>query len=184
MARELASAFATKRYLHLIGGRLEGSDAAFGVVNPATGEVFAQAPDASRAQFEQAVHAARQAYVGWRHRRFEERRGMLARLADAMEARMEEMATLLTLEQGKPIAAARAEIERGIGIIRHVITIVIEPEVLRSDAGGRVEVRYKSLGVVGGIAPWNVPSSLPRPSLHRPCTPAIRWCSSHRRTPR
>jgi acyl-CoA reductase-like NAD-dependent aldehyde dehydrogenase len=165
MTRELASAFAKRSYFHLIGGRLEGSDAAFGVVNPATGEVFAQSPDASRAQFEQAVNAARQAYVGWSRMSFEERRGMLGRLADAMEARLEEMATLLTLEQGKPIAAARAEIERGIGIIRHLITIAIEPEVLRNDAGGRVELRYKSLGVVGGIAPWNVPIVLAAPKL-------------------
>lgn len=40
------------------------------------------------------------------------------------------MATLQTLEQGKPIAATRAEVERGIGIIRHLISIIIEPEVL------------------------------------------------------
>jgi acyl-CoA reductase-like NAD-dependent aldehyde dehydrogenase len=165
MTRELASAFAKRSYFHLIGGRLEGSDAAFGVVNPAIGKVFAQCPDASRAQFDQAVNAARQAHVGWNRMSFEERRGMLARVADAMEARLEEMATLLTLEQGKPIAAARAEIERGISIIRQLITIAIEPEVLRNDAGGRVELRYKSLGVVGGIAPWNVPIVLAAPKL-------------------
>ena len=154
-----------ERFLHLIDGRLETGEASFDVLNPSTGLVLARCPDASRAQFERAVAAARRAFPAWSKTTFEERRDCLARFADAMQSRLEELVRLLTLEQGKPLAAARAEIERGIGIIRHLITIRIEPEVLRSDVTGRVELRYKPLGVVGGIAPWNVPIVLAAPKI-------------------
>jgi acyl-CoA reductase-like NAD-dependent aldehyde dehydrogenase len=155
----------TRTFCHLIDGTLETSASTFNVINPATGRAFAQSPDASRAQFEAAVAAARRAYASWSRTSFEERRDRLNRFADAIEQRVEPLARILTLEQGKPLAKARIEITRAVGIIRHLVTIAIEPEILRDDATGRVELRHKPLGVVGGIAPWNVPIVLAAPKI-------------------
>ncbi|MFZ6649336.1 aldehyde dehydrogenase family protein [Undibacterium sp. TJN25] len=159
------AALQDKQFRHLIDGGLQDSTDSFDVINPATGEVFARSPDASRSQFEEAVTAARRAFVGWSKAGFSERRHQLERLADAMQQRQEELATMLTLEQGKPLAAARAEIARAIGIIRQLVKIEIKPEILREDAAGRAELHYKPLGVVGGITPWNVPIVLAAPKI-------------------
>jgi acyl-CoA reductase-like NAD-dependent aldehyde dehydrogenase len=152
-------------FAHLIDGALETSERSFEVINPSTGTMLTTCPDASREQFERAVGAARRAFLSWRKTSFDERRDCLSRFADAMQSRLDELVATLTLEQGKPLAAARAEIERAIGIVRHLITIEIKPEVMRNDASGRVELRYKPLGVVGGIAPWNVPIVLGAPKI-------------------
>ncbi|WP_394778932.1 aldehyde dehydrogenase family protein [Undibacterium sp.] len=160
-----AAALQGRKFRHLINGSLQDSPAFFDVVNPATGEPFATSPDASRAQFEEAVAAARNAFGGWSKAGFGERRSRLQHLADAMQQRQEELATLLTLEQGKPLAAARAEITRAISIIRQLVMIEVNPEILRQDASGRAELHYKPLGVVGGIAPWNVPIVLAAPKI-------------------
>jgi acyl-CoA reductase-like NAD-dependent aldehyde dehydrogenase len=152
-------------FSHLIDGRLETSESFFEVINPATATLLAHAPDAARAQFEHAVDAARRAFRSWSRTSFEERRAYLSRFADAIEGRLPELMKILTLEQGKPLAAAKAEIERGIDIIRRLITIEINPEVLRQDGTGRVELRQKPLGVVGAIAPWNVPIVLAAPKI-------------------
>ena len=101
----------------------------------------------------------------WSDSSFEDRRRHLNLLADAMHEKCEELATMLTMEQGKPLAAARNEIQLGIGIIRQLINLTIESEVMRDDARGRVELRYKPMGVVGGIAPWNVPIVLAAPKI-------------------
>lgn len=152
-----SSSISNRSFAHLIDGELQQSDETFVVINPATGKDLSSCPNASRSQFEAAVAAARRAFVSWGKTSFDERRVFLARLADAMEVRSAELATTLTLEQGKPLAAARHEIYLGIGIIRQLISIVVEHEVLRNDRSGRVELRYKPLGVIGGIVPWNMP---------------------------
>jgi acyl-CoA reductase-like NAD-dependent aldehyde dehydrogenase len=154
-----------KNIAHLIDGSLETSDESFDVINPATGEAFTRCPDASRDQFERAVGAARRAFAGWSKTGFEERRDLLNRFCDAIQGRSDELAALLTTEQGKPLAAAKAEIERAVYIVRHLITIPMEPEVMRDDATGRVELRYKPLGVVGAITPWNVPIIMAAPKI-------------------
>jgi acyl-CoA reductase-like NAD-dependent aldehyde dehydrogenase len=154
-----------KNIAHLIDGSLEASDESFDVINPATGDAFTRCPDASRDQFERAVGAAQRAFAGWSKTSFEERRDLLNRFCDAIQGRSDELAALLTTEQGKPLAAAKAEIERAVYIVRHLITIPIQPEVMRDDATGRVELRYKPLGVVGAITPWNVPIIMAAPKI-------------------
>jgi acyl-CoA reductase-like NAD-dependent aldehyde dehydrogenase len=144
-------------FYHLIDGQLESSAAAFAVINPATAEPFAECPDAYREQLDRAVAAARRAFRSWRDTSFAERRAVLHRFADALQQHRDDLAPLLTREQGKPLADARAEIQRAADSVREICSIVIEPELLRQDAKGRVELHYRPLGVVGGITPWNVP---------------------------
>lgn len=150
---------------HLIDGALVPSDKKFGITNPATGEVFALCPDASRDQFDTAVAAARRAFLAWKNTSFDYRRELLTRFADAIQKNIPEIAPILTAEQGKPLGAARAEIEMAVGVMRQLISLQVAPEILRNDASGRVELHYAPLGVVGAITPWNVPILLAIPKI-------------------
>jgi len=147
-------------YTFTIDGRGETSEAGFDVVNPADGKPFAQCPDATRAHLDRAVAAARRAFVTWKNLSFEERRDSLHRFGQAFKDRIEELTPLLVREQGKPLAAARAELSYVPLQIERLCALEVRDEVLRDDAQGRVELRYRPLGVVGIITPWNVPVSI------------------------
>lgn len=165
MTNYLSNSWHQRSFAHLIDGRLQPSEYHFDVINPSSGESFAQCPSASQEQFEQAVAAARRAFPIWSQKTFDERREYLSRFADAIQSNLDELATVLTLETGKPLAAAKGEITIGNAIIRQLVNLEIKSEILRDDASGRVELRYKPLGVVGGIAPWNVPIVLATPKI-------------------
>lgn len=142
-----------------IGGAAHRGGAFIDVLNPATETVIAAAPDCSREELDAAVEAAGKAFPAWSAMPFDERRALLLRLADALLEQAEPMARLLTSEQGKPIADAINEVGgaamylKGICALDLPVTIT-EPE----DGQGRVvETHHCSIGVVGGIAPWNFP---------------------------
>ncbi len=146
-----------QNFTHTIDGRGESSEAWLDVINPATAEPFAKFPDASRAQLDQAVAAARRAFAGWSRLSFQERREYLGRFAQALREHAEELVPLLVREQGKPLADAKAELALAPRQIERLSSIEIKNEILRDDEHGRVELRYRPLGVVGIITPWNVP---------------------------
>ncbi|MGI9284657.1 MAG: aldehyde dehydrogenase family protein, partial [Pseudomonadales bacterium] len=142
----------------LINGQLEGSDKTFDVINPSTEEVIARCPDASQEQLDQAVAAARKAFLSWRETSFEERAKQIERLADALFEHAGDLAALLTLEQGKPVGQSYGEIAFGaVGRMRGLDQLQIPVEVLQDDEAYRVELQYRPLGVIGAITPWNVP---------------------------
>jgi acyl-CoA reductase-like NAD-dependent aldehyde dehydrogenase len=147
-------------FTHTIDGRGLSSEASFDVINPATATVLARCPDASRAQLDAAVAAARRAFPGWSVLSFEERRDYLNRFGGAFKERIEDLIPLLVREQGKPLAAARAELSYTPIQIEKLCSLEIRNEILRDNAQGRVELRYRPLGVVGIITPWNVPISI------------------------
>ena len=90
---------------HTIDGKPVDGIEFFDVINPATASVFARAPDASRAQLDQAVEAARRAFESWRAVPQPRRREILLGFAAAIRSNEENLAPLLTREQGKPLAA-------------------------------------------------------------------------------
>ena len=147
-------------FTHTIDGRGSSSEASFDVINPATAVAFARCPDASRAQLDAAVAAAKRAFAGWSALSFEERRDYLNRFGKAFKDRVEELVPLLVREQGKPLAAARAELSYTPLQIEKLCSLEVRNEMLRDDRQGRVELRYRPLGVVGIITPWNVPISI------------------------
>ncbi len=154
---ELMAQFMQTAATHTIDGvPVEGVEL-FDVINPATASAFARAPDASREQLDLAVLAARRAFEKWRTVPAEERRAMLRGFAAAIRAQTQELAQLLTREQGKPLAAAIREIEGTASRIEGLLPFELTPETLRSDETGRVVLDYQPLGVVGAIAPWNSP---------------------------
>ncbi|MDP6582536.1 MAG: aldehyde dehydrogenase family protein, partial [Vicinamibacterales bacterium] len=142
-----------------IGGASVPPDATFGVINPATGEVFDEAPDCTRAQLDAAMQAAAGACTVWR-RDETVRRALLGSCSDAINSHAEELARVLTLEQGKPLDRALGEIAGAARWFKYTAKLEIPVEVVLDNDRVRVEVRRRPHGVVAAITPWNYPVSL------------------------
>src|ERR1700735_477523 len=106
------------RYKLLINGKLVDGATTIGVEDPATGEVFEQCPRADEAQLMHAVAAAKAAFPAWARRSYADRGALLVRLAEVLEKNADEMARLITREQGKPIARAHMEVGISIALLR------------------------------------------------------------------
>ncbi|UZW56004.1 aldehyde dehydrogenase family protein [Sphingobium sp. JS3065] len=144
----------------LIDGSLVAGAASMPVVNPATGQVFTEAPDASAEQLDLVITAAKRAFPAWSERPIAERQGLLIKAAEAITAHTDELTALLTREQGKPLAAATAEIQASLGWF-HYFAQMTPPVLVSEDSETRrVETRYVPLGVVCAISPWNFPVML------------------------
>ena len=104
-------------YNLLIDGKMVPGDQTMPVLNPATEEVLAQCPRASKAQLDKAVAAAKAAFPAWAATPIEERRKLVIKMADAIEANAGELARLLTSEQGKPLADATGEVMGMAGVL-------------------------------------------------------------------
>ena len=139
-----------------IDGQSVSGEGTFGVVNPATGAVFAQAPACSRAQLDAAMEAAHRAFGPWA-RDEARRREALRACAEAVKARLGELAPILTREQGKPLARAREELLGAAVWFSYTAGLETPVEVLQDDDRVRIEVRRRPHGVVGAITPWNFP---------------------------
>jgi len=144
----------------LINGKLVSGAARLDVINPATEEVLAEAPRADRAQLNEAIAAAKAAFPAWSAKPTRERAALLVKLADALEARHDEFARLLTEEQGKPLSEAHWEIGGTIGFIRYFATLDLPFKILKEDAAQKIVRQHMPLGVVAAIAPWNFPMLL------------------------
>lgn len=144
-------------YALSVNGDLITSETTFEVFNPATGEVLALAPDGTEL-LDQAVDAAKAAFPAWARLPWEERAGYLTRFAEALDAQKDDLARLLTLEQGKPLAT-QATFEVGLAIdwVSEVAKRQLPAEIVEDTEDHTVEVRRTPLGVVGAIAPWNFP---------------------------
>ncbi|MEC4590076.1 aldehyde dehydrogenase family protein [Nitrospirillum amazonense] len=144
-------------FLLTIGGEGMAADGAFPVIDPATGEPFEAAPDASEAHLDLAVAAARAAFLSWRQVDAAARRAAMRAFADAIRAETEALAALLTREQGKPLTAARREVAVAADRIEGTAALDIGGGYLREGPQGPVRLDYVPMGVVGVIAPWNAP---------------------------
>jgi acyl-CoA reductase-like NAD-dependent aldehyde dehydrogenase len=145
------------RYTMTIAGQPQASGRSYAVLNPATEGVVADAPDCSREQLDQAVAAARAAFPAWRATSYAQRQDALRRIGAALMEHAEELKALLTAEQGKPLAAALAEVQAAAWWIGAVAEREL-PEAVSDDMPGqRAITRRVPLGVVGAIVPWNFP---------------------------
>ena len=141
----------------LVDGRAESGSGTFDVINPALGEPFARCPRADIHILNSAVAAAKAAFGPWSARPAGERAALVARLADALEARAGEFAALLTSEQGKPLDQAMYEVMGAVFTLRAFAGMRIETKTLRDEGGNRVIEHRTPLGVVAAITPWNFP---------------------------
>ncbi len=130
------------------------------VINPATGKAFAQIATIDRAGVRQAIDDANAAWSGWKKLTGKERGAYLRKIADSVERRAEEIAKVITLENGKPLAQSRGEVGMTVDHLqwfaeeaRRSYGRVVPPQA----PGKRHLVIRQPVGVVGAIAPWNFP---------------------------
>jgi acyl-CoA reductase-like NAD-dependent aldehyde dehydrogenase len=143
-------------YRLLIKGDLRTGDGDIDVVNPATGLPFERCALGSAALVDQCVAAAGAAFAPWAALGYACRRQHLEWLADALDARREDLASVLTLEQGKPIAQATQEVDGAIAAFRYFAAQALAPEWIERP-GRRILQRRVPLGPVAAILPWNYP---------------------------
>lgn len=144
-------------YSMLVDGDLVTTSATFDVRNPATGEVFAQAPSASAADLDTAVAAATKAFATWKTVPIAERRACMVKAAGIISAHATELGLLFSKEQGRPVGGSKAEILGGAYWLNATSTLDIPVEVTEDTETRRIEVHHVPLGVVCGIVPWNFP---------------------------
>ena len=149
------------RLSHLIDGqaRSAGGGAWLDVFEPATGQVYGQCPDGTADDVAQAVEAARRAFPAWSALPAADRAAWIHRLADALEARVDEFAAAESRDVGKPLALARdLEIPRAVTNLRFFAAAATQFASESHGAPGIVNYTLRQpLGVVGIISPWNLP---------------------------
>jgi succinate-semialdehyde dehydrogenase/glutarate-semialdehyde dehydrogenase len=135
----------------------------FAVTNPATGETLAAVADCAQMDAERAVEAAHKAFKSWSKETAQARGVKLRRWAQLISDNLEELSLLLTAEQGKPLAEARAEVKSGVESIewaaeqaRRAFGDIIPP--FKQDT--QILVMKQPVGVVAAITPWNFPSGM------------------------
>ena len=162
-----------------IGGRWCEADngTSFQVTNPATGEVLAQVPDMGAAETRRAIEAAKAAWPGWRHKTAKERANLLRKWHDLMMANLDDLARLMTAEQGKPLAESKGEIGYAASFIEWFAE---EGKRVYGDTipspwnDRRLVVVKEPVGVCCAITPWNFPAAMitrkAGPALAAGCT--------------
>ncbi len=155
------------RLSNLIDGRLQAAvaDAWLDVFEPATGKAFAQCPDSDAADIDAAVAAAVRAAADWANTPLEQRARLLQRLAELIEARLDEFAALESRDSGKPLSLARQlDIPRAVSNLRYFAAAISawgsesHAMAMGSDDSGAINYTLRQpLGVVGCISPWNLP---------------------------
>jgi acyl-CoA reductase-like NAD-dependent aldehyde dehydrogenase len=139
--------------------RVSAADGDTEIKDPATGEVIGRHTFGTAADVKAAVDKAAAAQPAWAALTDEERVGYLMRCADNMEAHAEELAYAVSREQGKTMSGigARYEIQGCVGWLRATASLPLPVEVLVDDGATYAEMRYRPIGVVGAITPWNWP---------------------------
>ena len=165
-----------------IGGKwIAAGESATPVIDPSTGDVIGKVPNAGADEARAAIEAAHQAFPEWRAKTATERAVLLRRLASLITENTEDLARILTSEQGKPLREARGEIGMSAAYIqwfaeegRRTYGDII-PSPWKDH---RILVTKEPVGVVAAITPWNFPSSMIArklgPALAAGCTIVIK----------
>jgi succinate-semialdehyde dehydrogenase / glutarate-semialdehyde dehydrogenase len=170
--------FRTQSY---IDGEWVGGKKTFPIVNPATGATLAHVPDLGVAETQKAIEAAERAWPAWRAKTAKERAAILRKWFDLMMAAQEDLAQILTAEQGKPLAEARGEIAYGASFIEWFAEEGKRAygDVIPShQADKRILVIKQPIGVSAMITPWNFPNAMitrkAAPALAAGCTVVLK----------
>jgi acyl-CoA reductase-like NAD-dependent aldehyde dehydrogenase len=142
-----------------IDGEQIAGAGSYPVVDPATGQPFAEAPDCSDRQLDRAVAASVAAFASWRADEAT-RRQALRHAADRIEAHAAELGALLTQEQGKPVGEATGEVMSAAQWLRFYADLESPVEVLQDNDWAHIELLRHPIGPVAAITPWNAPIGL------------------------
>jgi succinate-semialdehyde dehydrogenase/glutarate-semialdehyde dehydrogenase len=143
-----------------------------GVDNPATGEIIGSVPRLGRAETGAAIDAAARAFPAWRGKTAKERAAVMRRWFDLMLANQEDLARLMTMEQGKPIAESRAEVAYAASFLEwfgEEAKRIYGDTIPAPWADKRIVVIKEPIGVVACITPWNFPLAM----ITRKAGPAV-----------
>ncbi|MBI0457539.1 aldehyde dehydrogenase family protein, partial [Dickeya dianthicola] len=171
------------RQQSLIGGEWQDSfnGARLSVTNPATGTELGSIPLVTAEQTQQAITAAEQALSAWRQRTGKERAALMQAWAHLIRANQDDLAAILTAEQGKSLAEASGEIAYATSFIDWFAEEAkrVEGSVLQSpQANQRLLVIKQGIGVCAAITPWNFPAAMitrkAAPALAAGCTMIIK----------
>ncbi len=178
----LKNDFLLRQRCYVRGAWVDADDGStIDVVNPATREVIGTIPRMGAAETRRAIEAADAAMAGWRRRTAKERAAVLRAWFDLVMANQEDLATLMTAEQGKPLAESRGEIAYAASFIEWFGE---EAKRLYGDvipgfaADRRIVVLKEPIGVVAAITPWNFPAAMITrkvgPALAAGCTVVLK----------
>lgn len=158
-------------HLYINGKWLEGSEGTFEVKNPATGEILATVQKGGEKETKEAIQAANKAFEGWSQTSPAERAKLMNKMADLVENDSERLAKIMTMEQGKPLSQAAAEIQTNVENLRWNAAEGqrILGDIVPSPTINQWQARKQPVGVVGAITPWNFPSNM----IIRKISPAI-----------
>jgi len=153
-------------WMHAASGRT------FEVDNPATREIIGKVPSLSASETRHAIEAANAAFTGWSKRTAKERAGILRRWFELLMENQDDLARLMTLEQGKPLAESRGEVAYGASFFEwfgEEAKRVYGDTIPQHQADKRLMVIKQPVGVVACITPWNFPLAM----ITRKAGPAI-----------
>ncbi len=142
------------------------------VTNPATGEVLGTIPKMGAAETRRAIEAAEKAWPAWRGLLAKERAAILRKWFNLIMENQEDLARLMTLEQGKPLAESMGEVVYGASFIEwfaEEAKRVYGDTIPQHQADKRIVVVKQAVGVVAAITPWNFPNAM----ITRKCAPAL-----------
>lgn len=139
-----------------IDGSPATTESTFAVLNPATGRFLADAPDCTRAQVDEVMNGAMQAFRSWRIDDAARSAAMHAAAAE-LEASADELAFILTAEQGKPFRDSLAEVAVSARWLRWYADLDLGVEIAEDTELRRIEVHRRPLGPIVAISPWNFP---------------------------
>ncbi len=164
-----------------IDGAWTGAARRFAVLNPSTGAVVREVADLGAEDARRAIEAAAAALPAWRSRTGKERAALLRRWYELILAAQDDLAAIMTLEQGKPLAEARGEIAYGAAFVEwfaEEAKRVYGDVIAATQAGKRILVLKEPVGVVAAITPWNFPNAMitrkAGPALAAGCTIVIK----------
>jgi acyl-CoA reductase-like NAD-dependent aldehyde dehydrogenase len=130
-------------------------------VNPSTLAANPEVPASTQRDVDEAVIAAREAFDAWSQTPIGERRQAILDLSESLEELKDDFARLLTLEQGKPLVAARSEVDAAIHWLRTQAKLEFPTEAVEDSEHQRISTVYSPLGVAVAIVPWNCMNHYP-----------------------
>ncbi len=149
-----------KTYSVYLNGKLTVTDETYAVTNPANGETVAQMSTVGRPVVAQAIKDAHEAFSGWKQLPGKARGEFLRQIAAGLEGRRDEIARLITLENGKPLSQSEGEVGMSVDHLRWFAEEARRAygRIVPNQVEGKRHLVVKTpIGVVGAISPWNFP---------------------------
>jgi succinate-semialdehyde dehydrogenase/glutarate-semialdehyde dehydrogenase len=178
----LKNEFLLRQRCYIRGAWLDADDGkTIAVTNPATGEVIGNVPRMGATETRRAIEAAETAMSGWRRRTAKERAAVLRAWFELIMQNQEDLATLMTAEQGKPLSESRGEIAYAASFIEwfgEEAKRIYGDVIPGYTADRRIVVLKEPIGVVAAITPWNFPAAMITrkvgPALAAGCTVVLK----------